>query len=75
MQTLSLAKVYEKQGHLQDALAIYQSLLKTDPMNVEIKKAIRRIQSSGDRKLHYFIDMDKRAHFETFERWLVKSWN
>jgi tetratricopeptide (TPR) repeat protein len=46
--TLTLARLYEDQGHKIDALEIYEELLKKDPENIEIVDAISRL--SGKKK-------------------------
>ena len=79
--TITLARLYEDQGHKEDALGIYQEILKRDPENREVITAIARL--SGQRKefsgvdkkkLNFFIKMTKEDDFLKFERWLAK-WN
>jgi tetratricopeptide (TPR) repeat protein len=82
MQTLTLANIYELQGLKEDALEIYQEILKKDPKNADAKIAIRRL--SGMRKKflgcneqmkEFFINMEDPIEFNEFERWLLKLWN
>ncbi len=82
MQTLTLANIYELQGLKEDALEIYQEILKKDPNNADAKIAIRRL--SGMRKKflgcneqmkEFFITMEDPIEFNEFERWLLKLWN
>jgi len=82
MQTLTLANIYELQGLKEDALEIYQEILKKDPKNADARIAIRRL--SGMRKKflgcneqmkEFFINMDDPIEFNEFERWLLKLWN
>ena len=80
MQTLTLANIYELQGLKEEALEIYQEILKKDPNNADAKIAIRRL--SGMRKKflgcneqmkEFFINMDDPVEFNEFERWLKWS--
>ncbi len=82
MQTLTLANIYELQGLKEEALEIYQEILKKDPNNADAKIAIRRL--SGMRKKflgcneqmkEFFINMEGPVEFNEFERWLLKIWN
>lgn len=81
MRTLTLASIYELQGHKEQALEIYKEILKKDPNNNEAKIAIRRL--SGMRKKYVgvneemknlFIKMEDKEEFIQFERWLSKLW-
>lgn len=82
MQTLTLANIYELQGLKEEALEIYKEILKKDPSNSDAKIAIRRL--SGMRKKFlgvnnemktFFVQMDEKAEFIQFERWLLRAWN
>ncbi|HQS66064.1 MAG TPA: tetratricopeptide repeat protein [Sulfuricurvum sp.] len=82
MQTLTLANIYELQGLKEEALEIYKEILKKDPGNGDAKIAIRRL--SGMRKKFlgvnnemktFFVQMDEKAEFIQFERWLLRAWN
>ena len=82
MQTLTLANIYELQGLKEEALEIYKEILKKDPGNSDAKIAIRRL--SGMRKKilgvnnemkTFFVQMDEKAEFIQFERWLLRAWN
>ncbi|MCL4432205.1 MAG: tetratricopeptide repeat protein [Epsilonproteobacteria bacterium] len=82
MQTLTLANIYELQGLKEEALEIYKEILKKDPTNSDAKIAIRRL--SGMRKKFlgvnnemkaFFVQMDEKAEFIQFERWLLRAWN
>ncbi|THB80520.1 MAG: hypothetical protein D3926_06710 [Desulfobacteraceae bacterium] len=44
IKTLELAKLYEKQGYLEDALKVYQALALEDESNPDIDMAIERIK-------------------------------
>ncbi len=75
MSTITLARIYEKQGHLDDALVIYKALFKENPKDLQVQKAIKRISGSDNQKLSFFISMNTRAQFLEFEKWLVKPWS
>ena len=75
MSTITLARIYEKQGHLADALEIYEALYTKDPTNDEIKNAITRIKKINTKALKYFMGMHTPEQFAKFERWLGKSWS
>ncbi|MDP1784621.1 MAG: hypothetical protein Q8K81_04245 [Sulfuricurvum sp.] len=74
--------MYELQGLKEEALEIYKEILKKDPANSDAKIAIRRL--SGMRKKFlgvnnemkaFFVQMDEKAEFIQFERWLLRAWN
>lgn len=82
MSTLTLASIYEIQGHKEDALAIYQEILRHNPDCEEAKIAINRLKSvrknygkPNVQMLDFFVKMDSKPEFNEFERWLVKIWN
>jgi len=41
--TITLAKLYEKQGYINDAIDVYKKILKKEPDNVEAKEALDRL--------------------------------
>jgi tetratricopeptide (TPR) repeat protein len=78
VKTLTLANLYEAQGHKEDALKIYKNILKAEPNNSEARVAVRRLK--GKRKsfsgvntqmLDFFVAMDSDAEYAEFERWLL----
>jgi cytochrome c-type biogenesis protein CcmH/NrfG len=75
MASITLASIYEQQGHKKEALSIYKSLYKDNPNNVDIKKAIKRLQGKRISKVSYFANMHTKEQFDKFERWLVTGWN
>ena len=75
MSTITLARIYEKQGHLDDALAIYKTLQKENSKNTEVQKAIKRISGIDASKVSYFVNMHTKEQFKSFEKWLVKPWS
>lgn len=82
MKTLTLASIYEIQGHRQEATEIYQAILEKDPSNAEARIALKRLVSSrrnyGEANtdmLNLFIQMDSNVEFNEFERWLLQLWN
>ncbi len=81
MQTLTLANIYELQGFKDEALEIYKNILEKDPLNSDVKIAIKRL--SGIRKKfsnvdiqmkEFFLKMEADVEFNEFERWLL-TWN
>ncbi len=79
--TVTLARLYEDQGHKEDALEIYKEILLGDPGNKEAMEAVQRLSGNSkkfsgvdERKLNFFIKMTKEEDFLKFERWLAK-WN
>ncbi len=70
-----LARIYEKQGHLADALKIYEAHLQKNPDDTSLQEAVARLKKINTRALKYFMEMHEREHFLKFERWLAKSWN
>ena len=82
MKTLTLASIYEIQGHRHEATQIYQAILEKDPNNTEAKIALKRLmnpyKSYGDANwdmLNLFIQMDSNVEYYEFERWLLQLWN
>ena len=82
LKTLTIASIYEFQGHKEDALKIYKEILMKDPSNKEAIAAIRRL--SGIHKKYsgvntqmrdFFVDMQSDIEFKELERWLVRLWN
>lgn len=82
LKTLTLASIYEFQGHKQDAIEIYKDVLKKNPDNKEAIAAVRRL--SGIHKKYsgvnsqmreFFISMKTEIEHKEFERWLGKLWN
>ena len=81
MATVTLARLYEDQGHLKDALSIYKEVLKHDPENLEAKVAVKRLsgertkfEGANKKMVSYFVKMTSQEEFRKFENWLVK-WN
>jgi len=75
MGTITLARIYEKQGHLADALKIYEAHLQKNPKDKELQEAIIRLKKINTKALKYFMEMHTDEQFLKFERWLGKSWN
>ncbi|MDQ1339327.1 MAG: hypothetical protein QG567_479 [Campylobacterota bacterium] len=78
IKTATLAAVYESQGLKDDALKIYEELLKKDPQNKEARIAVKRLKGikekySGVNKemLDFFIQMNTEIEYAEFERWLI----
>lgn len=75
MSTITLARIYERQGHTADAIAIYSQLLKNEPQNSSLIKAIARLKGKNMQKVTFFTSMNKKDQFQAFEKWLVKPWS
>lgn len=82
LKTLTLASIYEFQGHKDDALEIYKDILKSEPQNKEAIAAVRRL--SGIHKKYsgvnmqmkeFFMSMKTEIEYREFERWLGKLWS
>lgn len=74
MATIALAQIYEKQGHVKEALNIYRSLLGSED-SLKAKSAVQRLTNSENLRVKFFVKMTKKDQFEKFERWLVSGWN
>ncbi len=74
MATITLAQIYEKQGHVKEALNIYRSLLGSED-SLKAKSAVQRLTNSENLRVKFFVKMTKKDQFEKFERWLVSGWN
>ena len=46
MKTLTLASIYETQGHRYEAAQIYKTILQENPNNTEAKVALKRLTSN-----------------------------
>ncbi len=44
MPTITLARLYEKQGHIEDAIRVYEKLLELEPDNMEAKEELERLK-------------------------------
>ncbi len=80
-KTLTLASIYEIQGFKNEALVIYEEILKKDPQNFEAKQAVLRLKNpkkefSGvnQKAKQLFIHAKSNEELKTFERWLMQ-WN
>ena len=81
MKNLSLAEIYELQGLKEEALEIYKDMLNENPSNIEAKRGLKRVRGLREEfndvnknMLNFFVDMDTKAEFVEFERWLLKLW-
>ncbi len=48
--SVTLAKLYEKQGHIEEALKIYEKIVEKEPDNVEAKESLERIKNEMEKK-------------------------
>lgn len=80
-KTKTLASIYELQGHRLEALEIYKDVLKSEPQNIEIQNAIKRLNSERKtfdgvnlKAKEVFVEASNLQELKIFERWLMK-WN
>lgn len=50
-QTLTMAKIYESQGHTDAAKEIYEAILETDPGNVTAKSALEGLRNPSGQEV------------------------
>lgn len=43
--TITLGRLYEKQGHIKEAIEIYKKILEKEPNNQEAKEGLKRCKS------------------------------
>ncbi|RUM67370.1 MAG: hypothetical protein DSZ06_01350 [Sulfurospirillum sp.] len=79
MQTMTLASIYETQGHKREALEIYWKIYEDDPSNMAAFKAIERLckerrdfYNDNPKITNFFINMKTSQDFSRFEKWLLK---
>lgn len=83
-KTITLASIYELQGFKDEAIQIYEEILKENPENKEAKEGIKRLKKELPKRkkfsninknmLNFFIQADNQEELKTFERWLME-WN
>lgn len=80
MATLTLASIYELQGHDDDALKIYNEILENDPSNKEALLSIKRLKApkidhdAREDLLKLFVNASTLSDMRNLEEWLC-SWN
>jgi len=81
MATVTLARLYEDQGHKEDALVIYNEVLRHEPENQEALLAVKRLSGTREKfpgvdqeMLSLFVKMSDPEDFIIFENWLAE-WN
>jgi tetratricopeptide (TPR) repeat protein len=73
MTTKTLAEIYLKQGHFQEAYEIYKALAEKDPFDTEIQK---RLEELGE-KLHpsppssFPFPLSREEKIRHLEKWLA----
>ena len=82
MNTLTLASIHASQGYRDEAIKIYEDVLREDPENEEARLGLKRLTQErrtfsgvNQKKKYYFARMGKKAQYLQFERWLAESWN
>lgn len=80
-KTITLASIYELQGFKDEAMLIYEEILKKDPDNFEakqalkhLKKPIKSFEGVNQKAKNFFIHARSSDELKTFERWLMR-WN
>ena len=71
--TKTLAEIYLRQGHLQEAFEIYEALAEKDPFDLEIQEKVEELRE----KLHpspssdFPYPLSKEERLRHLERWLA----
>ena len=78
-KTLTCASIYEMQGRKDEALLIYEEILKKDPQNFEASQALKRLKKVekkfdgvNQKAKNFFINARSGEDLKTFERWLMQ---
>ncbi len=78
MNTLTLASIYESQGHKRDALEVYWKILESDPNNSAAMRAIERLskirrefKNPNPKKVKEFVSIKTDKEYRAFEEWLL----
>ena len=82
MKTLTMARIHESQGYMDEAIEIYKLLLEEDPQHEEALSSLARLThlrktfaGVNQKKKFFFMRMHKKEQFTKFEKWLGASWN
>ncbi len=70
--TKTLAELYLKQGHIQEAFEIYQGLAEKDPLDPEIQKRIKELKEHlpPPPSQDFFPPHSKAERIRVLEKWL-----
>lgn len=78
IHTSTLASIYEMQGYNEEAIVIYEELLKKDPHNQEAKLALIRLKTKkhhfsgvNQDKLALFVNAKTQSDYQKLEQWLL----
>lgn len=80
MSTVTLARLYEDQGHAKDALGIYKSIVIKDPQNTLAIEGIKRLSKKHthfaplNEKMYEMFVNSEEQDYNNFQEWLVQ-WN
>ncbi len=81
VKTSTLAHIYEIQGYKQEALVIYEEILRKNPDDKEARLALVRLKNQQHRiskvnqdKLELFINAKTDEDYHQLEEWLIQ-WN
>ncbi|WP_154571358.1 tetratricopeptide repeat protein [Campylobacter portucalensis] len=69
---LTKALIYESQGLNNDALKIYNEILKIQPENIEILKAVERIKYKPNQEMLNLFFSKNKDDIDKFKRWLTQ---
>ncbi|KAA8707698.1 tetratricopeptide repeat protein [Helicobacter canis] len=78
INTSTLASIYEMQGHTEEAIVIYEEMIKRDPNNAEAKSALIRLKTKkhkfsgvNEDKLVLFVNATTQSDYQKLEQWLL----
>ncbi|CAJ99188.1 tetratricopeptide repeat protein [Helicobacter acinonychis] len=85
LETITLARIYEEQGFLKEALQIYANILEKTPNHQEALKQMKRLEKIQNNLAHFKHNALLERHYlnfikgdflnvENLEKWLVE-WN
>ncbi|WP_299328078.1 tetratricopeptide repeat protein [uncultured Helicobacter sp.] len=80
INTSTLAGIYEMQGHTEEAIIIYEELLKQNPHDERFKRALVRLKTKKHNfhgvnrdKLELFVNASTQRDYQKLEQWLLSS--
>ncbi|OBV28757.1 hypothetical protein BKN38_08185 [Helicobacter sp. CLO-3] len=80
INTSTLASIYEIQGHKEEAIMIYEEILRKEPKNKEARAALVRLKTQKHNfsglnrdKLELFVYAKTKQDYQKLEQWLM-SW-
>lgn len=80
INTSTLASIYEMQGHTEEAILIYEELLKKSPHDERSKRALVRLKTKKHNfsgvnrdKLELFVSARTQRDYQKLEQWLLRK--